>query len=133
MIYEHTVRTPSSQDFVDVTNLVRQSVRESGVKNAHILVATPHTTAAVTVNENADPDVVTDLITRFNKVFPEHEATDRHGEGNSHAHMKSSLFGACQPFIVDNGELVLGTWQGIYLCEFDGPRTRRLIVSILTQ
>ncbi|MGM0599871.1 MAG: secondary thiamine-phosphate synthase enzyme YjbQ [Candidatus Rifleibacteriota bacterium] len=133
MIYEHSVKTSSSQDFVDVTSLVRQSVREAGVKNAHILVATPHTTAAVTVNENADPDVVTDLITRFNKVFPEHEATDRHGEGNSHAHMKSSLFGACQPFIVNNGDLVLGTWQGIYLCEFDGPRTRRLIVSIITR
>jgi secondary thiamine-phosphate synthase enzyme len=131
MIFEHSVRTPSSQAFVDVTSLVRKSVSESGVKNAHILVATPHTTAAVTVNENADPVVVTDLIKRFNKAFPEHENSDRHAEGNSHAHMKSSLFGACHPFIVSNGELVLGTWQGIYLCEFDGPRTRRLIVSVI--
>lgn len=131
MIFEHTVRTPSSQAFVNVTALVRQSVKEAGIKDGHILVATPHTTAAITVNENADPDVVRDLITRFNKVFPEHESSDRHGEGNSHAHMKSSLFGACQPFIVHKGELVLGTWQGIFLCEFDGPRTRRLLVSII--
>jgi secondary thiamine-phosphate synthase enzyme len=131
MIYTHQVRTPSSQAFVNVTALVRNSVRESGIKDGHILVATPHTTAAVTVNENADPDVVRDLLNRFNKVFPEHEAADRHGEGNSHAHMKSSLFGACHPFIVHNGDLVLGTWQGIFLCEFDGPRTRQLIVSII--
>ncbi|MDN5279753.1 MAG: hypothetical protein PWR01_3718 [Clostridiales bacterium] len=130
MIFEHTVRTPSSQAFVNVTALVRKSVKESGIRSGHILVATPHTTAAITVNENADPDVVTDLLCRFDKVFPEYESSDRHGEGNSHAHMKSSLYGTCHPFIVDNGDLVLGTWQGIYLCEFDGPRTRRLIVSI---
>ncbi len=133
MIFEHSVRTPSAQAFVDVTNLVRSSVRQAGIKEGHILVATPHTTAAVTVNENADPDVVHDLLKRFNKVFPEHENFDRHGEGNSHAHMKSSLFGACHPFIVHEGDLLLGTWQGIYLCEFDGPRTRRLIISILAR
>ncbi|MFZ5952849.1 MAG: secondary thiamine-phosphate synthase enzyme YjbQ [Candidatus Rifleibacteriota bacterium] len=133
MIFEHSVRTPSSQAFVDVTGLVRSSVRQAGIKEGHILVATPHTTAAVTVNENADPDVVHDLLKRFNKVFPEHESFDRHGEGNSHAHMKSSLFGACHPFIVHDGDLLLGTWQGIYLCEFDGPRTRRLIVSVLAR
>lgn len=133
MIFEHSIRTPSSQAFVDVTHLVRQSIREAGISEGHILVATPHTTAAVTVNENADPDVVHDLLKRFDKVFPEHENFDRHGEGNSHAHMKSSLFGACHPFIVHRGDLVLGTWQGIYLCEFDGPRTRRLIVSIIAQ
>jgi secondary thiamine-phosphate synthase enzyme len=133
MIFEHSIRTPSSQAFVDVTHLVRQSIREAGISEGHILVATPHTTAAITVNENADPDVVHDLLKRFDKVFPEHENFDRHGEGNSHAHMKSSLFGACHPFIVHRGDLVLGTWQGIYLCEFDGPRTRRLIVSIIAQ
>ncbi len=133
MIFEHSIRTPSSQAFVDVTHLVRQSIREAGISEGHILVATPHTTAAVTVNENADPDVVHDLLKRFDKVFPEHENFDRHGEGNSHAHMKSSLFGACHSFIVHRGDLVLGTWQGIYLCEFDGPRTRRLIVSIIAQ
>lgn len=132
MIFEHVVRTPAPQSFVNVTSLIRKSIKEAGIKDAHILVSTPHTTAAVTVNENADPDVVTDLIRRFDKVFPEHEASDRHGEGNSHAHMKSSLFGTCHPFIVHNGDLVLGTWQGIYLCEFDGPRTRSLIVSIIS-
>lgn len=133
MIFEHSIRTPSSQAFVDVTHLVRQSIREASINEGHILVATPHTTAAITVNENADPNVVHDLLKRLDKVFPEYENFDRHGEGNSHAHIKSSLFGACHPFIVHRGELVLGTWQAIFLCEFDGPRTRRLIVSIIAQ
>lgn len=133
MIFEEIVKTPASQAFVDVTRLVQKAVTKSGVKEAHILVSVPHTTAAITVNENADPDVVTDLLRRFENVFPTDERADRHAEGNSHAHMKSSLYGTCHSFIVNNGELVLGTWQGIYLCEFDGPRTRRLIISIIAQ
>lgn len=133
MIFEEIVKTPSSQCFVDITRLVQKAVTKSGVKEAHILVSVPHTTAAITVNENADPDVVTDLLRRFENAFPTDERADRHAEGNSHAHMKSSLYGTCHSFIVNNGELVLGTWQGIYLCEFDGPRTRRLIISIIAQ
>ena len=133
MIFEEIVKTPSSQSFVDVTHIIRQVIRKSGINNAHILVSVPHTTAAITVNENADPHVVTDLLRRFENTFPTYESEDKHAEGNSHAHMKSSLFGTCHPFIVNNGDLVLGTWQGIYFCEFDGPRTRRLIISILAQ
>jgi secondary thiamine-phosphate synthase enzyme len=96
----------------------------------HIVVSVPHTTAALTVNENADPDVVTDLLRRLEQLVPTHDPADRHSEGNSAAHLKSSLMGTCHTFIVTKGELLLGTWQGIYLCEFDGPRTRKLIISI---
>lgn len=130
MIFEESVRTPASQAMVDVTALIRKAVRTAGLKDGHILVSVPHTTAALTINENADPDVVTDIIRRLEKTFPTHDPADRHSEGNSAAHVKSSLLGTCHNFIVAGGELVLGTWQGIYLCEFDGPRTRRLIISI---
>ncbi|PKL44842.1 MAG: hypothetical protein CVV41_05605 [Candidatus Riflebacteria bacterium HGW-Riflebacteria-1] len=129
MIYEESVRTPASQCFVDVTHLVARAVKASGITDGHILVAVPHTTAALTINENADPAVVTDMLRRLEQAFPTHDAADRHAEGNSHAHVKSSLLGTCHNFIVSGGALVLGTWQGIYLCEFDGPRTRRLVVS----
>ncbi len=131
MLFEESVRTSARQCFVDVTAIIRQAIRKAGVKEAHILVSVPHTTAALTVNENADPDVVHDLLHRLEDFAPTSFGTDRHGEGNSHAHLKSSLLGSCHPFIVREGDLVLGTWQGIYLCEFDGPRSRKLIISIL--
>ena len=131
MIFEESVRTPSAQAFVDVTHLVQKAVTKSGIGESHILVSVPHTTAALTINENADPDVVSDLLRRLENFAPARDPADRHAEGNSHAHLKSSLLGTCHPFIVSDGRLVLGTWQGIYLCEFDGPRTRKLIVSIL--
>jgi len=130
MIIEESVRTPSHQAFVDVTSLVRKAVKSAGLESGHILVSVPHTTAALTVNENADPSVVTDLLRRLEETFPTNDSADRHSEGNSHAHLKSSILGTCHPFIVTNGDLLLGTWQGIYLCEFDGPRTRRLVISI---
>lgn len=130
MIYEESVRTPAPQSFVDVTHLVAKAVKASGITDGHILVSVPHTTAALTINENADPAVVSDMLRRLEQVFPTNDPADRHAEGNSHAHVKSSLLGTCHNFIVSSGQLVLGTWQGIYLCEFDGPRTRRLVVSI---
>ena len=133
MIFEEIIKTDKPQTFIDVSELVQKAVIKSGVKDAHILVSVPHTTAALTVNENADPNVVRDLLRRFENAFPTIESEDRHAEGNSHAHMKSSLLGTCQAFIVEDTKLVLGTWQGIYFCEFDGPRTRRLIISILAQ
>jgi len=131
MFVEETVKTQSPQTMVDVTALVRNAVKKSGIRDAHILVSVPHTTAALTINENADPDVVNDILRRLEHLIPTNDHSDRHGEGNSHAHLKSSLFGSCHPFIVKDGELVLGTWQGIYLCEFDGPRTRTLLISVL--
>lgn len=130
MLYTENVRTPGPQAFVNVTSLIRKAIKASGIKDGHILVSVPHTTAALTVNENADPDVVTDFIRRLEQAYPSHDPLDRHGEGNSHAHVKSSLLGTCHNFIVHDGELVLGTWQGIFLCEFDGPRNRNLIISI---
>ncbi|HEY9069124.1 MAG TPA: secondary thiamine-phosphate synthase enzyme YjbQ [Candidatus Ozemobacteraceae bacterium] len=131
MFIEETIKTQHPQTMVDVTQLVRNAVKKSGLKEAHLLVSVPHTTAALTVNENADPDVVNDLLRRIEHLVPTTDHSDRHAEGNSHAHLKSSLFGSCHPFIVKDGDLVLGTWQGIYLCEFDGPRSRRLLISIL--
>ncbi len=130
MLYHESVRTPAAQAFVNVTHLVRKAVKASGIQEGHILVSVPHTTAALTVNENADPDVVIDFLRRLEIAYPSYDKADRHSEGNSHAHVKSSLLGTCHNFIVENGDLLLGTWQGIFLCEFDGPRTRQLIVSI---
>jgi secondary thiamine-phosphate synthase enzyme len=131
MLIRETVKTPGPQAMVDVTHLIRKAVRQAGLTAGHLLVSVPHTTAALTINENADPDVVSDLLRRLEHLIPTHDRADRHGEGNSHAHLKSSLVGSCHPFIVADGDLVLGTWQGIYLCEFDGPRTRSLIISLL--
>ena len=131
MLIQKEVKTSSQQVFIDVTHVIQSALREKNVKNAHILVSVPHTTAGLTVNENADPDVEKDMISRLDRIIPVNDRDDRHAEGNSHAHLKSSLMGTCHPFIVKDGSLVLGTWQGIYFCEFDGPRTRKLIISIL--
>ena len=131
MLIQETIRTAAEQTMIDVTGIVRLAIRKAGVTNAHIMVSVPHTTAGLTINENADPDVVTDLLRRLEAMVPSKDPADRHAEGNSHAHLKSSLVGTCHPFIVRNGDLVLGTWQGIYFCEFDGPRTRNLIISVL--
>ncbi len=130
MIFEESIRTPGKQAMVDVTSVIRRFINASGMTDGHVMVSVPHTTAALTVNENADPDVVSDMLRRLEMVFPTYDPLDRHSEGNSAAHVKSSLLGSCHPFIVSNGDLVLGKWQGIYLCEFDGPRTRTLIISI---
>ncbi len=116
---------------VDVTGLIRKAVQNTGIKDGHILVSVPHTTAGLTINENADPSVVSDLLRRLEGMIPTSDPQDRHSEGNSHAHLKSSLIGSCHPFIVSDGDLVLGTWQGIYLCEFDGPRSRNLLISVM--
>ena len=124
-----TVRTRGRDDFVDITERVAEAVSESGVKDGLCVIFTPHTTAAVTINENADPDVQRDLVTGLNGLAFE-KMKFLHGEGNSPAHLKSSLVGCSETVIVEDGRLVLGTWQGIYLCEFDGPRTRKVCIGI---
>ncbi len=124
-----TVRTKGKDDLVDITSDVQRCVSESGVDEGFCVVFTPHTTAAVTINENADPDVQTDMINGLNGIGFE-RMNFRHGEGNSPAHIKSSLVGCSETVIVSGGRLVLGTWQGIYLCEFDGPRTRKVHVQV---
>jgi secondary thiamine-phosphate synthase enzyme len=117
-------------EMIDVTAAVRRTLRESGVRDGLLVLFVPHTTAAVTINENADPDVVADLVMELNKIVPFADGY-RHAEGNSAAHLKSTLVGASETLLVSDGELVLGTWQGIYFCEFDGPRRRTLHLKIL--
>jgi secondary thiamine-phosphate synthase enzyme len=127
------VRTEARAQLVDVTDRVREALRAAGLVEGAVLVYCPHTTAGVTIQENADPDVQRDLLLALENAVPERAArgTYRHAEGNSDAHVKSSLVGASQLVPVHEGALVLGTWQGIYLCEFDGPRRRELVVQPL--
>ena len=130
MLKTASVRTSAQIELVDITGLVRQIVSRSGVDSGSCLVYVPHTTAAVTINENADPSVKDDIIMELNKIVP-FDNNYRHGEGNSAAHIKASMIGSNVEIIIDNGNLVLGTWQGIYFCEFDGPRNRKVIIKII--
>ena len=124
------VSTRARTELLDVTAEVREAVRRSGASSGLVLLWVPHTTAAVTVNENADPAVMRDILMEVDKVIP-FEDGYRHGEGNSAAHIKSSLFGPSLTLLLDDGALQLGTWQGIYFCEFDGPRRRKLWVKVV--
>jgi len=123
------LRTHKRTEFVEVTQQVRQALRDSGVRQGLCVVYCPHTTAAVTVNENADPDVVHDVLSWLNRAIPKEQSDFRHGEGNSDAHLKACLVGPSVTLLVEGGDLVLGRWQGVYFCEFDGPRTRRVHVQ----
>jgi secondary thiamine-phosphate synthase enzyme len=125
-----TVRTCSQVEMVDITSEVRNAVAESGVSDGAAILFVPHTTAAVTINENADPDVHRDMVMEINKIVP-WEDRYRHAEGNSAAHIKSTLVGASEWIVIENSRPVLGTWQGIYFCEFDGPRQRKLIIKVI--
>ena len=126
---EYPVRTTKVQQFVDITGLVKKCVDESGVRDGIAMGFVPHTTAGVTVNENADSDVVKDILAALNKTYPEQNGY-LHTEGNSHAHIKASLMGCSCSIIIDNGNLKLGTWQGVYFCEFDVPRNRSVYIKI---
>lgn len=130
MLKEISVQTRSRTEFVLVDSDIQNVVRESGVKEGLCVLWVPHTTAGVTINENADPDVVRDILHETNKVIPFDDGY-HHGEGNSAAHIKSSLFGPSLTLIIHDGRLVLGTWQSVYFCEFDGPRRRRLMIKIV--
>ena len=125
-----TVKTSQRTEMLDVTHKVQKLVDNSQVKNGVCTVFVPHTTAAVTINENADPDVPKDILMGLGNLIP-HNWNYRHMEGNSDAHIKASLVGASNTIIVENGKLMLGTWQSIFFCEFDGPRTRKLWVEIM--
>lgn len=122
------IQTHKRNEFVEITTQVRAAVRESGVRAGSCLVYCPHTTAAITINENADPDVVHDVLLWLNRTIPKDQQGFRHGEGNSDSHLKAILVGASVSIIIDDGDLVLGRWQGVYFCEFDGPRTRQVHV-----
>lgn len=125
------VRTRERCGLVDITSRVAEVLARSGVSEGAVVLQSLHTTAALTINENADPDVVHDLVAKIGALVPHREPFYRHGEGNSDSHLKVSLFGPSLSVIVSEGELVLGTWQGIYLCEWDGPRERTVALQIL--
>jgi len=125
-----TLRTSSRNEFLDVTREIQAAVLESGVREGLCHLFVPHTTAALTINENADPSVKSDILMVLNKIISDQEPY-RHLEGNSPAHIKASLLGPHLTLMVSSGRLVLGTWQGIYLCEFDGPRSRRLHLKVM--
>ena len=125
-----SLETRSRFEMLDITAAVQNAIREEGVTSGLCLVYTPHTTAAITINENADPDVPRDILAALDKAVPL-SAHYRHAEGNSAAHVKSSLVGASELVIIENGRLVLGTWQSIFFCEFDGPRTRKFMVKVI--
>lgn len=127
---EFFIKTSKSDEFVDITELVRAEVVRSGIMDGIAVVFVPHTTAGVTINENADPDVVHDILSALAKVFPVN-GSYRHAEGNSHAHLKASAMGSSCTIIVENGKLALGIWQGVYFCEFDGPRNRKVHIKVI--
>ena len=118
---------------IDITSQVRQIVSQSGVRDGTVTVYVPHTTAGVTINENADPDVVHDVLGALDEAVPWRQGFYRHCEGNSAAHVKSSMVGCWAVVPVAGGRMTLGTWQAIFFCEFDGPRTRQAIVTVIGQ
>ena len=126
------IKSRKQVEMIDISADVCKVIRETGVIEGLAVVFTPHTTAAITINENGDPAVCHDLMMAINKIVPMQDAY-RHLEGNSAAHLKSSLFGASETLIINNGELRLGTWQGIYFCEFDGPRKRQVQIQVISQ
>jgi secondary thiamine-phosphate synthase enzyme len=124
----YAVSTHKRNEFVEITDLVQKSLNKSGVTNGFGIVYCPHTTAAITINENADPDVVHDVLLCLDRLIPHVQSGFRHGEGNSDSHIKASLVGSSAMVLVEDGKLVLGRWQGVYFCEFDGPRQRTVHV-----
>ena len=128
MRYTYTL-SPQRADFYNITPQVREAVAKSGVADGIAVVFCPHTTAGITINENADPDVVPDLLLGLDRAFPDRPEF-RHGEGNSAAHLKASAVGSSATVIIEQGKLALGTWQGIYFCEFDPPRNRKFYVKV---
>jgi secondary thiamine-phosphate synthase enzyme len=130
MIKELRVKTLSRVELIDITHLVEKVISEAKIKSGLCTVYVPHTTAGVTINENADPSVKSDIVAELNKVIP-FDDNYSHLEGNAAAHIKSSIIGSSETLLVDGGSLVLGTWQGIFFCEFDGPRNRRVIVKLI--
>ncbi|MHC4996919.1 MAG: secondary thiamine-phosphate synthase enzyme YjbQ [Planctomycetota bacterium] len=129
-IHTLSVPTNSRDQMVEITQKVHQLVNESGVRSGQVLVYVPHTTAGVTINENADPDVVHDFLKQLDLMVPWSQPFYRHAEGNSASHVKASMMGLSQTILIEDGRMVLGTWQGIWFCEFDGPRSRKVHVKI---
>lgn len=129
MINELSISTSNNVEMKDITREISKLVRDSGIKEGLCTIFIPHTTAGITINENADPDVVRDFTMEINKIVP-FDDNYKHMEGNSAAHIKASMMGFSESIIIHNGDLLLGTWQGVYFCEYDGPRRRKVIVKI---
>ena len=123
------IATRKRAEFIDITSRIREVIKKSGIKTGQCAVFSPHTTAGLTINENADPAVKKDIIKYLDLVVPR-DSGYAHAEGNSDSHIKSSLTGHSLTFIIDKGDIVLGTWQGVYFCEFDGPRQRKVYVKV---
>ena len=128
-----TVNTHARSEMIDVTARVQKCVGDAGVADGYLIVYVPHTTAAVTINENADPDVKSDMLKKLETLIPKREPYYEHAEGNSDSHVKTSLVGNSATVLIQGGKLVLGRWQGIYFCEFDGPREREMYVKVFGQ
>ncbi len=124
------VRSTTTTEMIDITRPIQEAVKRTGISEGVCVVFVPHTTAAITINENADPAVPQDIVMALNKFVPS-AGEYRHSEGNSPAHVKASLLGFSQTVFVESGKLVLGTWQGIFFCEFDGPRTRKVHIKMI--
>ncbi len=125
-----TVQSHEKTEFIDITNKVQQHVTTNEIKNGFCMLFVPHTTAGITINESADPSVKSDILNVLNKIIP-WQADYGHHEGNSPAHIKSTVVGSSELIAIENGNLVLGTWQGVFFCEFDGPRTRSVNIHFL--
>jgi secondary thiamine-phosphate synthase enzyme len=130
MMLKLEVVTASQTAFIDITHQIADAVKKSKVKNGVCYLFVPHTTAGITINENADPTVQSDILKELNKLIP-FDDNYQHSEGNSAAHIKSTLVGCSQYILIDEGRLALGTWQGIYFCEFDGPRHRQVWLRVI--
>ena len=124
------ISTKSRNQMIDITSQVHSIVSQSGIANGDAIVYCPHTTAAITINENADPSVPHDILLTLEELLPHHRPGYRHSEGNSDAHCKSSLLGCSEQILIKDESLDLGTWQGIFFCEFDGPRSRKVMLQI---
>ncbi len=125
-----SISTKQRNQMIDITGQVRSFVSQSGITNGDVIVYCPHTTAAITINENADPSVPHDILLTLEELLPHHRPGYRHSEGNSDAHCKSSLLGCSEQILIKDRSLDLGTWQGIFFCEFDGPRSRKVMLQI---
>ena len=125
------VKTSSQTEFIDITSRVQKEIQRLGISDGVCYLFVPHTTAGIIINENADPSVKTDILMELDKLIPQDD-TYKHLEGNAPAHVKASIIGCSETVFVEQGKLVLGTWQGIFFCEFDGPRTRRVFLKIIS-
>ncbi len=130
MIHELLVNSSTREEFIEITSQVQELVTNTGKQAGQVICFVPHTTAGITINENADPDVRRDLVYKLHKEIPQSDGY-HHTEGNSDAHLKASLMGFSLTLLFERGRLLLGTWQGVYFCEFDGPRHRKLIVKVV--